>query len=150
MIKGGYDVKSMKARAIDWLKEQDKLHLFDREGGRNDAIYYFKLVGFADEPEVYIQSTFEELEIGYRGLEWNGHEPIQVNIKKHILPWELLKTLSKEEKLNEVLSLLIKTINSRKRHYRKCNYCGEKVAVEHRYDKHTCHSCSSTYLGILY
>lgn len=145
-------MKSVKTRALEWFSEQNELYLFDGEDRdrSNDFICYFKIDGFADEPEIYLQSTFVGLEVGFRGIEWNGHEPIQINIKKHILPWELLKTLSKEEILSEVLSLLMKTINSKKRHYSKCNYCGEKVAIEHRFDKHTCHSCASTNLGVLY
>lgn len=58
--------------------------------------------------------------------------------------------LSTEEQQEAILNLLMKTINSRKRQYRKCQYCGEKVAIEHRFDQNTCHGCASEHFGVVY
>ena len=70
--------------------------------------------------------------------------------KKHILIWKDIEVLNKEEQQEAILNLLMKTISSRKRQYRKCQFCNEKVAIEHRFDKDTCHGCASQHFGVLY
>jgi len=67
--------------------------------------------------------------------------PIPGVYKKHSLPWETLQSLNKEKQQEMILELLMKTINTRKRQYRKYQFCCEKVAVEHRFDKDTCRLC---------
>lgn len=78
------------------------------------------------------------------------HSPKPGVYKKHSLPWETLHSLNKEKQQEMILELLMKTINTRKRQYRKYQFCGEKVAIEHRFDKDTCHSCASEHFGVVY
>lgn len=80
----------------------------------------------------------------------HGHTPSPFMFKKHILIWEDIEVLNKDEQQEAILNLLMKTINSRKRHYRKCQFCNEKVAVEHRFNMDTCHGCASQHFGVVY
>ncbi|WP_442598138.1 hypothetical protein [Neobacillus sp. D3-1R] len=139
-------MKSLKTKALEWIVSL-KVH----EKTTENIPYYFKLEAFADEPEVYIRTTDEGLEFGFEATQWvDGHTPAIGKYKKYTVRWEDLESLSKEEKQQMILDLLMKTINSRKRQYRKCQFCGENVPVEHRFDRDTCHGCASSNFGVLY
>ena len=92
------------------------------------------------------------LEFGFEATQWDGPLPATIPgvYKKHLLPWEDLKSINHEEQVQIILDLLLKTINSRKRQYRKCQFCGEKVPIEHRFDKDTCHGCASEQFNVVY
>ncbi len=153
LTRGMIDVKSMKIKARDWVDSIfNQYALNDVEKIKMDCALYFKLTGFADEPEVYLRSTDEGLELGYKATQWNGPVPAPFPgvYKKHSLSWDTLHSLEKKEQQELVLDLLMKTINFRKRQYRKCQFCGEKVAPEHRFDQNTCHGCASEHFGVVY
>lgn len=145
-------MKSLKTKALEWVSLlYDQHSINDKEKASKDCLLYFKLEGFADEPDIYIKPTHEGLEFGFEGTKWlDGHTPFPFMYKKHTLIWEAIEDLSIEEQQEAILNLLMKTINSRKRQYRKCQFCGEKVAIEHRFDQNTCHGCASEHLGVVY
>lgn len=149
-IKGLNYMKSLKTKALEWIYSLYDQHLInDQERMIIDCP--FKLEGFADEPEVYIRQTDEGLEFGYEATKWlDGLTPFPGKYKKHSLSWESLQSLNIEEQQEMILELLMKTINSRKRQYRKCQFCGEKVPVEHRFDNATCHDCASEHFRVVY
>ncbi|WP_026674096.1 hypothetical protein [Alkalihalobacterium bogoriense] len=138
-------MKSLQEKVKSWI---GKINVLDENS--NPSCYYFIIEQFADEPTVYLRTNSVGVEIGYVGVQWYGHIPVETNVKKLALSWEDLKLLSKEEQENNIIEMMLKTINSRKRQYRKCQYCQEKIAPEHRYDKNTCHSCASEHLNIVY
>lgn len=144
---------SLKTKAAEWVSLIYKENsLFELDKSILNYSFYFKLEGFADEPEVYLQKTKEGIECGYEATGWDGYMPsvIPVVYKKHTLSWENLQPLTKDEQQQLIVDLLMKTITSRKRQYRKCQYCNDKVAVEHRFNSNTCHGCASDYLGVDY
>lgn len=146
-------MKRLKVIAREWINSlYGKYSLNEKETLLMDYPFYFKLEGFADELEVYLRTTVDGLEFGYEATQWDGYMPSPVPgiYIKHSLTWETLHTLNKEQQQEIILELLMKTINTRKRQYRKCQFCGEKVAVEHRFDKDTCHSCASEHFGVVY
>ena len=146
-------MKPLKTKALEWINSlYEKYPLDQKEKVLMDYPFYFKLEGFADEPEVYLRTTNDGLEFGYEATQWDGYmpSPIPGVYKKHSLPWETLQSLNNEKQQEMILELLMKTINTRKRQYRKCQFCGEKVAVEHRFDKDTCHGCASEHFGVVY
>lgn len=145
-------MKPLKAKAIDWIISIcEQCSINDKEKLLMDCSFNFKLEGFADEPEVYIKWTLLGLEIGYEATQWlDGHTPVAGLMKKHLLTWETLQSLNNEKQQEMILELLMKTIHSRKRQYRKCQFCKEKVPVEHRFDKDTCFGCASERWGIVY
>ncbi|WP_042458856.1 hypothetical protein [Neobacillus dielmonensis] len=111
---------------------------------------YFQVTGFADGPKIYIHPTDLGLEFGYEAVQWHGHIPYPGMIKKNLVGWETMESMSREMQQQILLELLMKTINSRKRQYRKCQFCGEKVAIEHRFDQDTCHGCATEQYGVVY
>ncbi|MGG3235586.1 hypothetical protein ABEP17_19355 [Priestia flexa] len=146
-------MKPLRVTALDWIKSlYGKYPLGEKGKVLKDYPFYFKLEGFADKPEVYLRTTNDGLEFGYEATQWNGYMPSPAPgvYRKHSLSWETLQSLSKVEQQEIILELLMKTINTRKRQYRKCQFCGEKVAVENRFDKDTCHGCASEHLGVVY
>ncbi|MCM3390243.1 hypothetical protein M3649_19275 [Ureibacillus chungkukjangi] len=146
-------MKPLKNKALEWIISLYELgYINDKEKIINDNSVYFNLEGYGEHPEIYIRTTDDGLEFGFEATQWDGPIPASVPgvYKKHYLTWGNLQLLNKEEQQEMVLELLMKTINSRKRQYRKCQFCGEKVAVEHRFDKDTCHGCASTNFGVLY
>lgn len=143
----------MKTKALEWINSlYEKYLINDQEKVLMDRSYYFKLEGFADEPEVYLRPTYEGLEFGYGSysMGWIHACSFPGVYKKHTLTWMDLKMLSKEEQQEMILNLLMKTINSRKRQFRKYQFCRGKVAIEHRFDKDTCNSCASEQYGVVY
>ncbi|MEK4229735.1 hypothetical protein [Solibacillus sp. FSL H8-0538] len=146
-------MKSLKAKVNDWIVSIYEDYLTNNHENimiRNPI--YFKLDGFADEPEVYILATDEGLEFGYEATFWDGYMPAPLPgiFKKHSSSWQELQSLSTAEQQEIILKRVMKTINSRKRQYRKCLFCGEHVAAEHRFNNDTCHGCASAYLGVVY
>lgn len=143
----------MKTKALEWIISQcNQYSLNDQERAVNNYSFYFKLEDFADEPEVFIRTSIEGLEFGYEATQWDG--PISASLpgiyRKQSLSWESLQSMSVKEQQAIIHDLLMNTINSRKRQYRKCQFCGEKVAVEHRFDNDTCHGCASVKFGVVY
>lgn len=151
-IRGLNYMKSLETQAHEWIELLFYQCLInDKENVLMDCPLYFKLEGFADEPLVYIRPTHEGLEFGFEATKWlDGHTPFPYMYRKNTLIWQDVDNLSKEKQQEEILNLLMKTINLRKRQYRKCQFCGEKVAIEHRFDQYTCHGCASKHLGVVY
>ncbi|WP_430789161.1 hypothetical protein VBD025_02930 [Virgibacillus flavescens] len=145
-------MKSLETNALEWICLLYDHNLINDKEKVMDFSQYYKLEGFADEPEVYIQPTDEGLELEYEATQWDGYmpSPLPGVYKKHSLSWEKLQSISKEKQQEMILELLMKTITSRKRQYRKCQFCEKKVAVEHRFDSNTCHSCASEHFGVVY
>ncbi len=143
-------LKSLKMKAFTWIESLSDQYSINSFTGNHAA--YFKLDGFADEPEVYIRFTDAGLDFGYEAVQWNGPIPAPVPgiYTKHSLSWKEVQSLNREEQQDVMLELLLKTINTRKRQYRKCQFCGEKVAKEHRFDNDTCHGCASRQFGVVY
>jgi hypothetical protein len=111
----------------------------------------FTITGFYDEPIVFIRATDDGLVFGYKSIRWDGPAtPTTTWITKYTLSWETLQLLNSEQKKEKILNMLLKTINSRKRQYRKCRFCGDKFPPEHRFDQHTCHGCATQFLGVVY
>lgn len=110
-------MKSVKTNAHEWISS-----LYERNS--------IKLEGFADDPEVYLRATLEGLDFGYEATVWDGYLPAPNKgmYKRHVLTWQTLQTLSKEQQQELIFDRLIKTINTRKRQFRKCQFCGEKIA----------------------
>ena len=138
----------IKPNARKWIELMyDKLLLTENE----NVTFYFTVKGFADDPKVYLQPAYGGLEIGYEAVKWDGpSHPYLTLQKQHFLSREKLQSLSKEQQQELTLELLMKTIDSRKRQYRKCQFCGAKVAPEHRFNQNTCHGCASERFGVLY
>ena len=146
-------MKPLKTRALEWINSlNEKYSLCEKEKVIIDHSFYFRLEGFADVPEIYLRTTNDGLEFGYEATQWDGFMPSPVPRvhKKYVVSWETLKSSSKEKQKEMILELLMKTISSRKRQYRKCQFCGEKVSVENRFDKDTCHSCASEHFDVVY
>jgi hypothetical protein len=146
-------MKSLKTKALEWIYSLYNQHsINDKEKVLLDCPLCFILEGFANEPMIYIKPTHEGLEFGYEATQWNGPIPALLPgvYKKHSLAWETLQSLNKEKQQEMIFELLMKTINARKRQYRKCQFCGEKVAIEHRFDQNTCHGCASEHYGVVY
>lgn len=128
----------------------EKYSIADQEKVTMDVHYLFTLEGFADHPMMYINPTIKGLEFDYEGIEWHGEIPDPHFYKKHLLNWRDLENLTREEQQKKILDLFMKTFNTRQRQYRKCQFCGRKVAGEHRYDKNTCHGCATEHFGVVY
>ncbi|KML03170.1 hypothetical protein [Rossellomorea marisflavi] len=142
--KGDMIVPSIKQKAEAWLFQNiETLRLY------RDSTIYFPLVGFADEPKIYISLSNQELEIGYiKDIWYSPCSPEPTKYRKHVM--YMTDHLSVEDQTEQILGLLLKTIQSRKRQYRSCLFCGIKVNPEHRYDKDTCHGCATYHYGIKY
>lgn len=146
-------MKSLKTNALEWIDSLLLDHSINkREKINSTRTFYFKIEEFADEPECYIRPTNEGLEFGFEAIKWDGYmaSSIPRRVKKHVLTWETVNKLEEIELEMEIFELLMKTITSRKRQYRKCQFCGELVSVEHRFDKDTCHTCASEHFGVVY
>jgi hypothetical protein len=143
-------MKSFKMKVSTWIESLYDQYFINSFTDHQTA--YFKIDGFADEPEVYIRFTEAGLDFGYETVQWDGPIPAPKPgiYTKHSLSWKAIQTLNKEEQQAIMLDLLLKTINTRKRHYRTCQFCGDKVAKEHRFDRDTCHGCASQQFGVLY
>lgn len=58
-------MKSLRIRALEWIDSQYQLYsINDTDNILMDSSFYFKLEGFADEPEVYLRATDIGLEFG--------------------------------------------------------------------------------------
>jgi hypothetical protein len=151
-----------KERALLWVREliahadllekhkvidYEQLTLFEFD---DQNLFSFPLIGFADEPSIYVQPTMDGIQFGYHSIYWEGHQPIPTLKKKHLLSWESLAPLSYKQQEELVIDLLLKTIASRKRQYQTCQFCGEKVSSEHLFNKKTCHGCATEHFGVIY
>ncbi|RFU71463.1 hypothetical protein D0469_01080 [Peribacillus saganii] len=148
-------VNNKKAAEV-WIKDLvSSYHLFadaNKDFEENASkLFSFPIIGFADEPEVFIQSTSEGIKVGYQIIRWMGpHYPTPALEVKHVLAWDSLERLALEDKESKLLEILLKTIDTRKRQYKTCQFCGCKIAPEHRFDKDTCHTCASEQFGVVY
>jgi hypothetical protein len=145
-------MKSIKAQATEWLIEQIKTYRIDSKSNSiKNMNLNFTITGFCDEPTVFICATDDGLVFGYHSIRWDHPGiPTPTWIIKYKLSWETLHPLHSEEKKEKILDMFLKTIHSRKRQYRKCQFCGDKFPPEHRFDWQTCHGCATKYLGIVY
>ncbi|MCA1063872.1 hypothetical protein QTG56_01420 [Rossellomorea sp. AcN35-11] len=135
---------TLNKRVNTWI-DQNIVHLLSNL----DSTIRFKVEGFEDEPEVYITLLDDGLEFGYIGFIWvDSHTPDPVKVKKHFLP--VTDHFSISDHTDQMTTLLLKTIQSRKRQYRECKFCKRKVCPEHRFDADTCHDCSTVYYGVKY
>jgi hypothetical protein len=138
-----------KSLASKWLKEiinNDKI----LQQGNQDHYYSFPLNDFADEPEIFVTVNNDGITFGYDSIRWDGHFPFPIIVTKHTLSWEMLSSLTEEEKETLVIDTFIKTINARKRQYKTCQFCGEKVPAEHRINSRTCHSCATEHFHVVF
>lgn len=143
-------MNSQNKQVLEWITFLcEEYSIAGKEKGMISP-FFFTLEGFADEPMVYIKPTKKGLEFGYEGVKWNGQIPELYFYKKHLLNWNDFEKFNTEERQEKILELLMKTMNTRKRQYKECQFCGEKVATEHRFDKNTCHGCASEHLGVVY
>lgn len=140
-------MKSLKEKVNEWLHDNGLFFVEDR---LTCGFYLFQLEGFSDEPEIYMEVTQEGIQFGYIGVKWDGHMPVEVKVKKSFIALESLQSIHKQYHEDEIVNHMMKAIHARKRQYRKCQYCGKKVATEHRFDKNTCHTCATEYLGVVY
>ncbi|OXT16623.1 hypothetical protein B9K06_14460 [Bacillus sp. OG2] len=62
-------MKSLKMKAFTWIESLNDQYSINSFTGNHAA--YFKLDGFADEPEVYIRFTDAGLDFGYEAVQWN-------------------------------------------------------------------------------
>ncbi len=138
-------MNSLKNKATFWLSQNKSQLLSGLESS-----FYFEIDGFADEPIIYVFVLEDGLEFGYVGDEWRGHTPIPINIKKHFLPLNFPVSNNETIVTEQILEFLLKTVQSRKRQYRTCQFCNLKVAAEHRFDKNTCHGCATEHYGVIY
>lgn len=100
---------------------------FDSGGTRGIAV-----VVTADAFDIHLPTT-----------EWHGHEPVVTTRRWRSIPHDQVdrQTLRR---------LLAEARQERRSEFRRCQFCGKSVPVEHRYDDQTCHGCSSTHFGVLY
>jgi hypothetical protein len=155
---------SLKEAATSWLKERiciDRIllrndykyfydHLLLDTPNVQDSVYSFQFKGFADEPEVFVQPTDDGVNFGYYSISWESHTPVPRFAVKHTLSWEALEHLTETEKEALAFDKLLKTINSRKRQYKMCQFCGEKVPPEHSFNAKTCHGCATEHFHAIY
>jgi hypothetical protein len=143
-------MKPLKVKALEWIQSLYSHYSMNNSTGNQTA--YFKLEGFADEPEVYIRFTDEGLDFGYEAVQWEGPVPAKTPgiFNKQSISWDTMQALEKENQQAIMLDMLLKTISTRKRQYRKCQFCGNKVAKEHRFDRDTCHGCATEQFRVLY
>jgi hypothetical protein len=158
-IKGA----SLKKAAILWIKDLiSNNNFFQRNeyvGGQQvtnlfmdyNNLFSFPLIGFADRPVVFVQPTIEGIKFGYHTIHWeHAHHPTPALAIKHIVTWESLEHLTQEERETTVIDTFLKIISSRKRQYRTCQFCGDKVSPEHRFNTRTCHGCAAEHFGVIY
>lgn len=107
--------------------------------------------GFPEQLTVYLDEVMEGISVGYRAVRWDGPStPIMTKKHRYLVTWDEFDNMSAEERHEVLIDRLVRTINARKRHYRKCQFCGERTAKEHRFDENTCHTCATTHFGVVY
>ena len=89
-------MKPLKTKAIEWIESLLKQHPLDnKETVTMDIPFYFKIEGFAHEPEVFIRPTNEGLDFGFEGTEWYGHTmPLKLSFAKPLPPPQHLPPLA--------------------------------------------------------
>ena len=141
-------MKSIKVRLTKFIEQLVKEKHIDSETlSTKMYYYYFKLEGFCDEPELFIVATDDGLQFGYDAFIWDGpNVPIPMKNVTHTLSWETVSHLHFEERKNIIIDKMMKAVAMKKRQYRTCQYCQEKLYREVFYDKHTCIKCAETIL----
>jgi hypothetical protein len=140
---------NLKSLATKWLKEiidQDQI----LKQVNQDQYYSFTLNGFADEPDIFVTVNNDGVSFGYDSIRWDGHFQFPIIVTKHTLLWEMLASLTEKEKETLAIDTFIKTINARKRQYKTCQFCGEKVPSEHRFNSRTCYGCATEHFHVVY
>lgn len=140
---------NLKSLATKWLKEIIDYDKILQQGNLNQT-YSFSLIGFADEPEIFAAVNNDGVSFGYDSIRWDGHFQLPIIVTKHTLSWEMLENLTEEEKETLAIDTFNKTINSRKRQYKTCQFCGEKVPPEHLFNSRTCDSCATEHFHVVY
>lgn len=141
---GDDDMKSVKARLTQFIEQLIKDKQIDSEILSDKIRYvYFKIEGFCDEPEVFIVATDDGLEFGYDAFIVD--EPtVPLPIKKvtHTLSWEVVSAFHFDNRKKVIVDEMMKTVAVKKRQYRTCQYCQQKLHRNEFYDKHTCIQCA--------
>ncbi|RLQ92392.1 hypothetical protein [Falsibacillus albus] len=142
--------KSMKRRASLWVYDQISGSYIDSEKDSLKRHYlHFKLEGFCDEPEIYLVANEEGLEWGYTVFKWdNMGVPLPMKKALHFLAWKDLNVLSAEEKIDKIIEEMMKAVNAKKREYRKCKKCENKLHDSQFYNKTHCRKCAKKHLGV--
>jgi hypothetical protein len=140
----------VKKEATRWLKEAIYIGRLLQWGPLDNEFYLFPITDFADEPNIFLQTSLNGIAFGYQSIEWQGHVPAPIFVTMKVITWDLLTTLPQQEKESTILDALLKTIQSRKRQYKTCQFCGEKTPPEHRINSNTCHGCATEHFGVIY
>jgi hypothetical protein len=141
---------SIKKAATLWLKERISFENLLHRRPDFQPVYSFPLNGFSNESEVFVQPTNEGVAFGYHSIKWEGHYPSPILITKHLLTWECLNQVTREEKEHLMVETLMKTINNRKRQHKTCQFCKKKFPPERLFDSSSCHGCATEHFGIIY
>ena len=146
-------MKEIQMEAYQWITSLYKQYSLvkDKESFM-DNLLHFKIIGFADEPQVYIKPTKAGLEYGYEATQWDGYKalPFPGIYKTNTLSWETLLSLNETKQQEVILGSLMETIAIRKAQFNKCKFCGESFGSEHLFDNDTCHGCATEHYGVLY
>jgi hypothetical protein len=62
----------------------------------------------------------------------------------------MLELLTETEKEALAFDKLLKTISSRKRQYKTCQFCGEKNPPEHLFNARTCYGCAEVHFHVIF
>jgi hypothetical protein len=106
---------NLKGEATKWLKERISI---DRllHPGNQDQSYTFSLIGFADEPNVFVHVTLDGINFSYDRIRWHGHTPVPGITTLHTLSLDKLESLTDEEKGTLAIDTLLKTKSNSARH----------------------------------
>ncbi|MED4206174.1 hypothetical protein [Neobacillus mesonae] len=143
-------MKSIKEKVTDWVL--DRIHdtrLDSEKLSLKNHFFYFKIEGFCDEPEIFLVATTFGLEWGYNTFIWDGPSiPLPTKKLTRKLPWGTLKSMNREQKKEKIINEMVKAVTSKKREYRRCQYCNKKMHLNGFYDNKTCSACAEKHLGI--
>lgn len=143
-------MKPIKIRVKEWILELINKNCIDsEEKSLKEVCHYFKIEGFCDEPEIFLAANTKGLEWGYDSVNWvDPATPIPTKETSYKISWEALNSMSAEGKMEKMIDTTIKYVNSKKREYRRCEYCNRKMHSKEFYDKTTCFECAKKHLGI--
>ncbi|RDI36454.1 hypothetical protein [Falsibacillus pallidus] len=141
--------KSMKSRAATWIRQRvEDSYIQSEQDSLKKHYLRFKLVGFCDEPEIHLVAKDDGLEWGYTVFFLDGSVPVPKKVQLHALSWTELNAIPEEEKVDKIHEEMMKAINLKKKEYRKCQYCENKMHQDEFYDKKTCKKCAKKHHGI--
>lgn len=117
----------------------------------NELSMDFSVRGLDFEPSMFICPTEIGVAFGYYGVTWDDPcIPIITKFTHHMLCWEHLNSLDDNLKQKEIIESVFRVIDFRKGQYQKCEFCGEKIPPEHRFEEYVCHGCASREFGVVY